>query len=46
MHIEKSKQIKMDLKPNFYILSKEDFSSVCLYKLKYLSCLAIVLPKF
>jgi hypothetical protein len=36
----------MDPKPNFYMLSKEDFASVCFYKIEYLSYLAVVLPKF
>jgi hypothetical protein len=36
----------MDPKLNFYMLSKEDFASVCFYKLKYLSYLAVMLPKF
>jgi hypothetical protein len=37
----------MDPKLNFYMLSKEDFASVCVfYKLEYLSCLVVVLPKF
>jgi hypothetical protein len=33
----KIKTTKMDPKPNFYMLSKEDIASVCFYKLKYLS---------
>jgi hypothetical protein len=28
------------------MLSKEDYASVCLYKLEYLSYLAAMLPKF
>jgi hypothetical protein len=37
----------MDPKLKFYMLSKEDFASVgFFYKLEYLSCLAVVLPKF
>jgi hypothetical protein len=34
----------MDQKPNFYMPSKEDFASVCFYKLEYLSCLDVMLP--
>jgi uncharacterized protein with PQ loop repeat len=43
---------KMDPKLNFHMLSKEDFASVCfllyiyIYKLEYLSYLAVMLPKF
>jgi hypothetical protein len=37
----------MDPKPNFYIGSLRKILLVCaFYKLKYLSCLAVLLPKF
>jgi hypothetical protein len=37
---------KMVPKQNFYMLSKEDFASVCFYILEYLSCIGVMLPKF
>jgi hypothetical protein len=45
MHV-KNRTTKMDPKPNFYMLSKEDLLVCAFYKLKYLSYLAVMLPKF
>jgi hypothetical protein len=36
----------MDPKLNFYLLSKEDFASLCFYKSEVPSFLAVMLPKF
>jgi hypothetical protein len=36
----------MDLKQNIYMLSKEDLLVCAFYKLEYLSCIGIMLPKF
>jgi hypothetical protein len=34
MHVKKIETTKMDPKPNFYMLSKEDFASVCFLQTK------------
>jgi hypothetical protein len=36
----------MDPKQNVYMLSKEDLLVCAFYKLEYLSCIGVVLPKF
>jgi hypothetical protein len=38
--------LKWTLKQNFCMLSKEDMLVCALYKLEYLSCIGVVLPKF
>jgi hypothetical protein len=37
---------KMDSKLNFHMLSKEIMLVCAFYELEYLSCLAVMLPKF
>jgi hypothetical protein len=38
--------LKWTPKKNFCMLPKEDFASMCFYKLEYLSCIGVVLSKF
>jgi hypothetical protein len=37
--------LKWTQKQNFCMLSKEDFASMCFYKLEYLSCIGVVLSE-